>query len=79
MKERGAEKTSLSAFKKKFLPDLITVAWLCRVKPLSPERNIDLLCERNGMHNIFIAVGEYEKINKKPDQLAHSISPMVLC
>jgi len=43
MNENGAEKTSLSAFKKKFLPDLITVGWLCRVKPLSLERHIDLL------------------------------------
>lgn len=42
MKEKGAENTSLSAFKKKFLPDLITAAWLCRVKPLSLERHIDL-------------------------------------
>lgn len=63
MKARGAEKTSLSVFKKKFLPDLITVAWLCcRVKNvISPTRNIDSLNEMNTGHRTVVLYGRWKK------------------
>jgi len=59
MKARGAEKTSLSVFKKKFLPDLITVAWLCcRVKNvISSTRNIDSLNETNTGQRTVVLYG----------------------